>query len=183
MSYKILFYDEDNIRSHEINFLKKYGTFYNLLEDLVTSKITVDIANADQISFIINLMRGYKSNLFGEKTEMSVKKGKSWKKNASIRANKIILSTKTNPRKEIKSFPKNCKEGTLEDQRNILINSMRLYNGRNKIIKLFEDRNIKPTDYSYNAKSEELEEVKSESEPEFEESILERTKNEKTKKV
>ena len=25
LSYKILFYDEDNVRSHEINFVEKYG--------------------------------------------------------------------------------------------------------------------------------------------------------------
>ena len=35
---KLLFYDEDNVRSHEINFMEKYGGLYNLLEDLVTSK-------------------------------------------------------------------------------------------------------------------------------------------------
>ena len=102
----IFFYDEDDVRSHGINFLKKYGTLYNLLEDLVTSKITVDNASVDQISFIINLLYRYKDNdLFDEKTEMSVKKGKSWNNEALTKANKILLSTKTNPRKEIK-YPK-----------------------------------------------------------------------------
>ena len=38
LSYKFLFYDKDNVRSQAINFLKKYGALYNLLEDLVTSK-------------------------------------------------------------------------------------------------------------------------------------------------
>ena len=33
-----------------------------MLEDLVTSKINIDNANIDQISFIINLMRGYSKN-------------------------------------------------------------------------------------------------------------------------
>ena len=32
---------------------------YNLLANLLTSKITQNNANADQISFIINLMNGY----------------------------------------------------------------------------------------------------------------------------
>ena len=60
---------------------------------------------------------------------------------------------------------------------------MNLCDDRNTIIKLFEDKNIKPSDYPYNATSEELEEksesesvLKSESESEFEESITERTK-------
>ena len=57
LSYKFLFYDKDNVRSQAINFLKKYGALYNLLEDLVTSKINIDDANADQIIDIINLMR------------------------------------------------------------------------------------------------------------------------------
>ena len=56
---------------------------------------------------------------------------------------------------------------------------MNLCDDRNTIIKLFEDKNIKPSDYPYNATSEELEEKsesESESESEFEESITERTK-------
>ena len=36
-----------------------YGGLYSLLEDLVTRKMTVNSTNADQISFIINLMNGY----------------------------------------------------------------------------------------------------------------------------
>ena len=31
---------------------------------------------------------------------------------------------------------------------------MNLYNSRNKIIKLFEDGDLKPSDYAYDAKSE-----------------------------
>ena len=83
MSYKVLFYDETSVKSHEINFLKKYDTLYSLLENLATSKITVEIANADQISIIINLMRGYeKKDLLHKETEMSLKKGKSWMNDA-----------------------------------------------------------------------------------------------------
>ena len=51
-SYKFLFPDST---FHIINFLKKYGTLFSLLESLVTRKISVDSTNADQISFIINL--------------------------------------------------------------------------------------------------------------------------------
>ena len=48
---------------------------------------------------------------------------------------------------------------------------MKLCNGRNKIIKLFEDKNIKPSDFPHNAKSEP-----EEFETKLEESIAERTK-------
>ena len=65
----VLFYDEDNVTSHEINCLEKYGTLYDLLENLVTSKMNIDHANADQINFIINLMQGYnKNDLFDHET-------------------------------------------------------------------------------------------------------------------
>ena len=37
-------------------FFKKYGTLHSLLKDLVTRKMTINSANADQISFIIDLM-------------------------------------------------------------------------------------------------------------------------------
>ena len=54
---------------HEISFLKKYGSLYSLLENLVTRKTDVNNANADQISFIINQMHGCKDqNLVDKKT-------------------------------------------------------------------------------------------------------------------
>ena len=141
LSCKIHFTEEDGTRLHEINFLKNFGMLYNLLDNLLASKITTNNVNADQISFIINLMNGYdKDDLFDEGKEMNVNKGKSWEKKPLTKANKNF---KTNPRKKAKSFfPKNFKEDILEDQNNILINEMKLYTDRNKIIKLFEDKNI-----------------------------------------
>ena len=56
MSYRILLSDS---KFHELNFFKKYGTLYDLLENLVTKKTTVNSANAYQIFFIINLINGY----------------------------------------------------------------------------------------------------------------------------
>ena len=56
LSYRILLSDS---KLHEFNFFKKYGTLYDLLENLATKKTTVNSANADQIPFIINLMNGY----------------------------------------------------------------------------------------------------------------------------
>ena len=44
---------------HEFSFFKKYGTLYSLFKDLVTRKMTINSANDDQISFIIDVMHGY----------------------------------------------------------------------------------------------------------------------------
>ena len=49
---------------------------------------------------------------------------------------------------------------------------MNLYNGRNKIIKLFESKNITPSMYAYDAKSDGIEKSKQK----FDESIGERVK-------
>ena len=66
LSYKIFLLDGT---FHEISFLKKYGSLYSLLENLVNRKTDVNNANADQISFIINQMHGYKDqDLFDKKT-------------------------------------------------------------------------------------------------------------------
>ena len=56
LSYKILLSDG---KFHEFNFFKKYGPLFSLLEDLVTRKMIVNNANADQKSFVIDLMHGY----------------------------------------------------------------------------------------------------------------------------
>ena len=66
LSYEIIL---RNGKVHEFSFLKKYGTLYSLMEDLVTKKMTVNSADADQISFISNLMHGYDDwDLFYMKT-------------------------------------------------------------------------------------------------------------------
>ena len=63
------------IRFHEINCLKKYGTLYDMLNNLVTNKISINNANIDQIHLISTLMQGYdKNDLFAEGIE-----SKSWK--------------------------------------------------------------------------------------------------------
>ena len=64
-------------------------------------------------------MHGYsKNNLFDEKTVMIVKKGKSWTNEALIKAYKMFLNRKTNPKKRNKKLlSKNFKENILEDQK------------------------------------------------------------------
>ena len=61
LSYRILLSDG---KLHKFNFFKKYGTLYDLLENLVTRKMTINSANDDQISLIINLMSGYNESTF-----------------------------------------------------------------------------------------------------------------------
>ena len=56
LSYKFYFSEEDKAVSHKIDFLRRYGILYGLLEDLVTRKINIDNANVDQLNFIINLI-------------------------------------------------------------------------------------------------------------------------------
>ena len=53
-SYKILLL---NGVFHEFLFFKKYGTLYSLLKDLVARKMTINSANADQISFMLDLIK------------------------------------------------------------------------------------------------------------------------------
>ena len=80
--------------------MKKYGTLYDLLDDLITRRITVDSANADQIAFIIGLKQGYNKNyLFHEKIKISVKKSKSCKKEALNKAKTIFYNSKQNRNK------------------------------------------------------------------------------------
>ena len=53
LPYKSLFTKEDITRFHDITFLKKYGTLYNLLSHLLTNKISTNDANVDQICLVI----------------------------------------------------------------------------------------------------------------------------------
>ena len=58
------------------------------------------------------------------------------------------------------------------------MNPIKLYDGRSKTIKLFEDENIKPSAFPHNERSEpdEYDEVEEFEPKEYEESIRERTK-------
>ena len=76
------------------------------------------------------------------------------------------------------------KENIVEDQRNVLLNATDLYNGRSKIINLFENKSIESNYFPHNAKSElesELE-LYLKAEPLFEESIPEKVKMRRQKK-
>ena len=60
-------------------------------------------------------------------------------------------------KKTNKNLSKKVKKNTSQEQGNVLLNAMNLYEGRNKIIKLYEDRNIKPSKYPHSAKFEATE--------------------------
>ena len=90
MTYRILFNEEDRVKTHEIDVLKKYGTLYDLLENLVTNKININKANADQLHLIINLMQGYS---FGKEI-IDKKKSDSWDNKALDKAKRILYSSK-----------------------------------------------------------------------------------------
>ena len=143
LSYMVLFYDEDNVTSHEINCLEKYGTLYDLLENLVTSKMNIDHANADQIGFIINLMQGYnKNDLFDHETFDHF-----CKYNVLNKAKKSLQLQK-NARRVIKCFfPKSFEKNIDKDQKKTLLNAMSLWNDINMIINLFDNKNIEVSDY------------------------------------
>ena len=88
-------------------------------------------------------------------------------------SNKSFLDTKINSKKGIKSFfPSKFREHISNDQQIVSLNAMNLYNGRNKIIGLFENKAISPSIYVHDAKSDGVEE----SEQKFDESIEERVK-------
>ena len=91
-----------NGRPDELNFFKKYGPLYSLLESLLIKITDVDSANAGQLSFIIDLMRGYdKSKLI----DIETIKDKIYFHSALLTtAERVFLDTKKNPEKRIKSF-------------------------------------------------------------------------------
>ena len=102
LSYKILF---SNGKLYELNFFKKYGTLYDLLENVLAKKTSVDSANADQISFLTNLMRAYdESKLIDIETIKDI----FYLHNALLtKAERVFLRTKKKSRKGNKEFSSN----------------------------------------------------------------------------
>ena len=66
------------------------------MKNLVTKKMTVNSANANQIAFIINLMHGYDESKL---IDMKTIENEFFYNAALIKANKVILDTKENPKK------------------------------------------------------------------------------------
>ena len=168
ISYRILLSDN---KFHEFNFFKKYGTLYDLLENLATKKTTVNSANADQMPFIINLLNGYNESKL---IDIKAIKDEFFYNTVLTKAKKDSIDTRKNPQKGIIIFlPDKFREYISNKEKRVLLNAMNLYNGRNKIIKLFESKDITPSMYAYDTKSDGVEE----SEQKFNESIEEGVKS------
>ena len=100
LSYKILLV---NGVFREFNFFKRYGSLYSLLKNLVTRKMTINSANADQISFIIDLIHGYDESKL---TDIETIKNEFFYNTVLIKAKNVFLDTKENPKKGAsKKFP------------------------------------------------------------------------------
>ena len=79
------------------------------------------------------------------------------KSEALIKAKNIFYSTKLNTRKGIGSnFPNTFEINILKDKRDVLLNALKLYDDRSKVINLFGEEDIEPSDFPYNAQHEKL---------------------------
>ena len=103
MSYKSYFSEKDKAVFQKRSFLKRYGTLYGLLEDLITRKVNIDNANVDLLNIIINSLHGYnKNDLFDKKIQ--IKKSNSLKNEPLKKTRIIFYNAKMNPEKRIKIF-------------------------------------------------------------------------------
>ena len=81
-------------------------------------------------------------------TDIETIKNKFFYNTVLTKAKKVFLDTKTKLKNGIKSFfSKKFKEFISEEQKSVLLNAMNLYNSRNKIIGLFESKDITPSMY------------------------------------
>ena len=77
---------------------------------------------------------------FNTKTLTDLEKGRSHSIISAI-ANDVFLDTRKYQKKEIKSFfPKKFKEYISQEQKDVLLNAVKQYNDRSKIIRLFEKK-------------------------------------------
>ena len=127
MSYKIVFYDETNVISHEISFFQTFRTLYGLLKNLVTSKINTTNANTDKIAFLPYLLMGYyDKNWFIEKVKLSKKESGFWQIKVFKKEEIIYKNSKGYSLRRIKRcFPRNFKEGITKEQKALLPDAVR----------------------------------------------------------
>ena len=92
--------------------------------------------------FIVSLLLGYYDrNLFIEGTKIYKGKSSSGQDKDLDMTKRILKSSKEKPLKSIKYFfPKYFKERILKEQKDVLLNAIKLYDKKSKIIQLFEDK-------------------------------------------
>ena len=100
-------------------------------------------------------MTGYCNKDFLLKKRKTYKEKSDFLHGKALRMTKMILkNNKEKPLRSIKTFfQKKLKEDILKELKDVLLNEIKLYDGKSKIIKLFEDKNIKPSNFPHNAKS------------------------------
>ena len=153
------------IFSYGFSFLGRYGTPYRFLKNLIANKISINTANDDQRDFVFNLMKGNNvSNSFKINETRDLDRRNSYEKSRSKAIE--VLSKCEKSVEGIKNFlPKRFNKDIIEDQKSILLNSIKLFDIRNTIVSLFRNGVIKSLEYQGT--------VKFEQEPKPEESVEE----------
>ena len=81
----------EGIFSDGFSFLKKYGTPYVSLKNLVVNKKSINTINDDQKDFVFNLMKGYNISSFFEKSETKDLDNRNLYEKSKYKALDIIL--------------------------------------------------------------------------------------------
>ena len=87
-------------------FLKKYGTSYMFLKNLVANKISINRVNDDQRNFVFNLMKGYNVSSFFKKSEIKDFDNKNLYEKNKLKALEILLECERSTEGVKKFFPK-----------------------------------------------------------------------------
>ena len=128
---------------------------YRLLKNLIANKISINTANDDQNNFVFNLMKGYNVSSFFKKSEIKYLDLNNLHEKSRLKAIKIFLECEKSVKGIKKFFPKRFKKDITEDQKNILLNAMKLFNIKNTIVNLFRNGFIKSLDYQNTVKLEQ----------------------------
>ena len=146
INYKNLFFKSGIPTISNYDFLKRFGTLYDFLIDLLNKKTSLKKAALEQAK-MIDKKRELKDFLLLEEKNINKEKDKSAIKKAKTKmpARRTILT-----------------------QKSVLTNATRLFDRRYDIIDAFADRNISPGDLEKDVYQEE--------ESKYEKSIAERTK-------
>ena len=156
------------IFSYGFNFLERYGTPYRFLNNLIANKISINTTNDDQRDFVFNLMKGYNvSNFFKINETRDLDRRNSSEKSRS-KAIEVLLKCEQSVEGIKKFLPKRFNKDITEDQKSILLNSIKLFDIRNTIVSLFRNGVMKSLECQGT--------VKLEQEPKPEESVGERIK-------
>ena len=93
----------EGIFSDGFSFLKKYGTPYVSLKNLVVNKKSINTINDDQRDFVFNLMKGYNISSFFKKSETKDLDNRNLYEKSKYKALDIILECEKSA-EEIKKF-------------------------------------------------------------------------------